>query len=423
MKLESFESRKFGTVHFDSYPKGADIYVDGSILINEETEESIKTPTTVKLIEGRHDIVYRLHGANDISFYVDVLPDTNVNIHKNILSEQRIEKTDCGCSKNITNVPNSESEETPNDRLFTEFMRESGENEDSIKEYMNHKDENGYRQAYELYKEELGEIATIMVTRPEKNGDATVHTYKWGGLAVKMARDYGYNVIDIQKNDVNYEFVTKMIKENQPDVFIHFGHGCPSSLQGQNECIVTRKWDIDSLLDIAKQDPERFNNIISYEKKFGLLGNCKSLCNLNAESKSNKDIDICNPLCVKDTNLGDLKGSIIYANACWSAYQLGRCAEKYGILSYTGYNDLYMFPVDSLGTQNIFGEIQLSFLKSLLLGKTVGEAEQDQIALEDSYIRKYKHVKYISLVIIWNKHNRRITGDRNALIYSSKFSK
>ena len=42
-----------GVVRFDSQPRGADIIVDGQILINPDTEESVKTPATVSLYEGQ----------------------------------------------------------------------------------------------------------------------------------------------------------------------------------------------------------------------------------------------------------------------------------------------------------------------------------------------------------------------------------
>lgn len=72
-----------GTVHFDSQPRGADIIVDGQILINPDTEESVKTPATVSLYEGRHDFIMRLHGSNDATGYVDVYPGSRVDIFRN----------------------------------------------------------------------------------------------------------------------------------------------------------------------------------------------------------------------------------------------------------------------------------------------------------------------------------------------------
>jgi hypothetical protein len=76
-----------------------------------------------------------------------------------------------------------------------------------------------------------------------------------------------------------------------------------------------------------------------------------------------------------------------------------------------------MFTFDSKGSQDIFEHIQLEFARSLLLGKTIREAEQDMIKLEDAYIRKYKKIKFIALPLLWNKMNREIYGDKNVAIY------
>ena len=77
------QPKQQGLVHFDSQPRGADIIVDGQILINPDTEESVKTPATVALYEGRRDFIMRLHGSNDVTGYVDVYPGSRVDIFRN----------------------------------------------------------------------------------------------------------------------------------------------------------------------------------------------------------------------------------------------------------------------------------------------------------------------------------------------------
>lgn len=74
----------YGNVHFDSEPRGADIIVDGQILVNPDTEESIKTPATVSLLEGRRDFIIRLTGSEDATGYVDIIAGTTVNIFRNL---------------------------------------------------------------------------------------------------------------------------------------------------------------------------------------------------------------------------------------------------------------------------------------------------------------------------------------------------
>ncbi len=77
------QPKQNGMVRFDSQPRGAEIIVDGQILINPDTEESVKTPATVSLYEGRHDFILRLHGSNDATGYVDVYAGSRVDIFRN----------------------------------------------------------------------------------------------------------------------------------------------------------------------------------------------------------------------------------------------------------------------------------------------------------------------------------------------------
>jgi hypothetical protein len=251
-------------------------------------------------------------------------------------------------------------------------------------------------------------IANILIVAPRKENDPTIYTFQWAQKAAQLASNLGYNVKIIEGDNVTYQNVTDAIRTFKPRLFASFSHGCPSSLQGQYECMITKKFTFDELLAMYDSpDPEK-NDI--FRKMFKPLGeNCKGMCSL--------DNDICSPLCSNNTNINELKNSIIFATACFSAKQLGKCAINYGANSYIGFKDILMFPVDDINSQDMFGEIQLEFYKALLLGKTVNESEQDMIKLEDIYIRKYKTVKYISLPILWNKINRRILGNKNATLY------
>lgn len=251
--------------------------------------------------------------------------------------------------------------------------------------------------------------ATIMITIPRKKGDPTEYTYEWGQKAVAICKNLGYNVITIEKEDTTYDNVTKIITDNRPNMFIHFGHGCGSSLQGQYECAVVRKYTVDELACLAEspfiEDRQRLLKLLN---PLGQLS-CPGICKL--------DQDPCSPLCMHPTNINLLKGSIVVAVACHSASQLGRCAIVYGVQTYVGEDDLLMFPVDSLNSQDIFGDVQLTMVKELLMGKSVQEAEQRMSDLEDFYIRKFKKTKYIALPLLWNKIHRKVLGDKNAMIY------
>ena len=112
----------------------------------------------------------------------------------------------------------------------------------------------------------------ILLLRPMKLKDPTEYVYQWGGVAAKMIKDLGYSLIDIQKNDVTYENVSSILKEYKPRVLISFSHGCPTSLVGQSECVVTRKFTLDELLMM-----DNFPEII---QPLRYRTGCKYMCQL-----------------------------------------------------------------------------------------------------------------------------------------------
>jgi hypothetical protein len=81
--MQEVQPKQQGIVHFDSEPRGAQIIIDGQIIVNPDTEESIRTPATISIFEGRYDFILRLHGSNDETGYVDIYHGTTVNIHRN----------------------------------------------------------------------------------------------------------------------------------------------------------------------------------------------------------------------------------------------------------------------------------------------------------------------------------------------------
>jgi hypothetical protein len=256
----------------------------------------------------------------------------------------------------------------------------------------------------------IKDTATILITAPVKVGDPTEYTAVWAENAIKIAKDLGYNVIALKGSDTTHDKVTDAIKRYKPRMMTHFGHGCQLSLQGQSECIVSRKYSIDEMICMAEsQNLEDRQKLLGFLNPLGKLS-CPGICSLG-------DQDPCSPFCLYPTNVDLLSGSIVMAVACHSAEQLGKCAINYGVNSYIGYNDLLMFPVDSMNSQDMFGEIQLTLFKELLMGKTAQEAKETTEKLEDTYIRKYKRVKYLALPMLWNKIHRRVLGGPNTMIY------
>ena len=78
------QPKQRGTVFFDTQPHGAKIYVDGQLLIDPNTEESLRTPERVLLFEGRRDFTFVLEGHKDVSGYVDIYANATVNIFRNM---------------------------------------------------------------------------------------------------------------------------------------------------------------------------------------------------------------------------------------------------------------------------------------------------------------------------------------------------
>lgn len=239
-----------------------------------------------------------------------------------------------------------------------------------------------------------------------KKGDPTEYVYQWGGAAAKLIKDLGYNLIDIQKDDVSYENVSSALREYRPRVLISFSHGCPTSLVGQKECVVTRKFSLDELLSM--------NNFLEIVQPLNYATGCKHTCKLDGMGETP---DICSPICGYDTNVGLLRDTIVIAIACYSASQLGRCAIKAGADAYVGYDDLMLFPVDTMKSENIFKDVHLTFIRELLEGGSISEAERVMNQYEDSMITIYKKTKYVSLPMLWNRIHRKIIGNKDARIF------
>ncbi len=84
MNLQRGAPRQTGTIHFDSNPRGALIYVDGQLAENPDTGEPIKTPATIAIIEGRRSFTFSLPGYDDEIGYINVMPNTTGNIYRNL---------------------------------------------------------------------------------------------------------------------------------------------------------------------------------------------------------------------------------------------------------------------------------------------------------------------------------------------------
>lgn len=247
---------------------------------------------------------------------------------------------------------------------------------------------------------------TILITAPSKKGDPTEYTWGWAKRAEKMAQNLGYRVIFIEKDDVNYENVSSVLREYKPRLYIHCGHGCPTALVGQNQCIVTRRFSLDELLGME--------NFLEIVQPLNYATGCIHTCKLGEMGEMP---DVCSPICSYDTNVGLLRDTIVIAIACYSGGQLAKCSIKAGASGYVGYNELMLFPVDRMKSENIFRDVHIEFIRELLEGGSVNEAEKKMNDYEDNMIRLYKRIKYISLPMLWNRIHRRVLGNKDARIF------
>jgi hypothetical protein len=236
----------------------------------------------------------------------------------------------------------------------------------------------------------------ILITRPSMKGDmATHHTYYWAEPVISYARGLGYDVLDYQKRHVTYRNVSDILKRFDPDAHIHFGHGCPNNLIGQEECVLT-------------------NGMSSYNLK-----NSKYLDrNHNAYTYRMNDDIVCDRLCPKESNVGLLKGKHAITYSCHSASKLGLCAMGKGARSYMGFDDYLIFMTDSVETENIFKACLLKYTYSLLDGNTIRIATADTYNEFDKNITRYKNVSYLGRLLMWDRIAFKVYGDGNLTLFS-----
>lgn len=73
-----------GDVVITTYPVGAEIYMDDHLVVDDSTKEPIKTPVTLVMYMGYHDLKFTLPGYFDEYDAVYVIPSRGaVYLHKN----------------------------------------------------------------------------------------------------------------------------------------------------------------------------------------------------------------------------------------------------------------------------------------------------------------------------------------------------
>lgn len=235
----------------------------------------------------------------------------------------------------------------------------------------------------------------VLVTRPKMVGDnATGHTFGWAFPVIKYAKDRGYEVLDYQRHFVTYNNISDILVSYKPDLYIHFGHGCPKNLIGQSECIITNgqsNFNVEPL------------HINSYLSKYTY--------------RMDDDI-MCDKLCSRSSNVELLKGINTVAYSCHSTRGLGRCAMGKGARSYAGFDDYLIFMTDSIETENIFRDSMLQYTYSLLDGDTIKTATEKTLNAFDKNIKRYKNVDYLGKLLLWDRMYFRAYGYPNMTLFS-----
>lgn len=251
----------------------------------------------------------------------------------------------------------------------------------------------------------LFEPATILILRPRKPNDATEITYEWSEEALKLTKSLGYRVVDLRVHNTTYKNVTEAMEKYHPRMLLDYSHGCPLYLSGQDECTLTKNLLVEDYMAMGR---ERLSHALE-----PLKASCDRICKLES--------DACELLCMKETNVDRMKGAIIFAVACHSASELGQMAIEEGVEAYIGYDDLLLFPKDSMRSQDIFGDVHLLMLNEILIGNTVSGARAKMAAYQDAIIKTFKSVKYLALPMLWDRIHMQILGNQDAMMYRGGF--
>ena len=166
---------------------------------------------------------------------------------------------------------------------------------------------------------------TYLLTRPEHD-DTTYYLSNWIVMTVKTAESRGFKVLDMPGEKASMVNVEAMIKDFSPNLVVLNGHGSQDTVAGHDD----------------------------------------------------------KPLITSGVNEGILKSKIVYAISCKSAHTLGPKSVDAGAVSYTGYDDDFIFLYDpdkysrpqKDETARAFLWPSNLFVESLLKGNTVDESKK-----------------------------------------------
>ncbi len=177
----------------------------------------------------------------------------------------------------------------------------------------------------------------LLVTRPEHD-DITHYLSKWCVETIELAKSKNMQVFDLLREKAVKGEVESRLSKSSPNLVIFNGHGSDNHITGHKN----------------------------------------------------------QPIIIAGQNEALLKSKIVYAISCRSASVLGPCSIKAGAVSYTGYDDDFIFMYEPAKiskpltdrTAKLFLEHSQRFTESLIKGNSVEESfERSRNNLKENLVR------------------------------------
>lgn len=210
---------------------------------------------------------------------------------------------------------------------------------------------------------------TYLITRPEHD-DTTYYLSQWSKETIELAESHGAKVLDLQGKKANKEEFNGKMKKFSPKLVMINGHGDVDLVMGHNNQLLIK-------------------------------------AGINEEL---------------------LKSKIVYSRSCKSAKVLGPKSIQAGALSYTGYEDDFIFiyepelfsrPLKDK-TAKLFLEPSNIFIESLIKGNDIKDSfERARSILKQNFNKAISTLEQdptTARFLWWNLKNFVSHGDMNASV-------
>jgi len=205
-------------------------------------------------------------------------------------------------------------------------------------------------------------MATILVSRPDFEAATRWGQYWFNENVVKPAKEKGFNVIDLYKDQAKREIFHQKIDEENPTYISGVGHGNETTFTGQNYSVLLKKDDAET------------------EKR--------------------------------------VKGRHFHLLSCQTGAQLGPWMIEKGAVAYHGYKVTYYFIISSFPNKYAtpFFDSDTTIDRTLIEGKTHKEAKEACIAKYNEYIESEETPEICKRYLKWDLDGYVFYGDENSRI-------